>query len=276
MSRIINYCSGGLGNRLKPLSSCYAFAQLTGRKLGVLWKPTMRCQTNFHDLFKNDIELFDNDSLSELTSVEIYSERPYIIHDANLNNMRGLLKLSGQYEVKSLTTTPYITKSPDYENIIVYSNDYLAGCPKEYEKEYLKSLQPLDFIQDEINKFCKENEINKSIVGVHARGTDFEDGSDILGAYIRAIEGTSGRVFVCSDSLDYEKTLKSRFGDKVIFRKKQTYVSKNDPSRSWTNNVQTPKESVQESLIDLYILSRTNFKVYNQLSTFAHIALALG
>lgn len=274
MSRIINYCSGGLGNRLKPLSSCYAMTQLTGRKLGVLWKPTMRCQTNFHDLFKNDIELFDNDSLADLTSVEIYSERPYIVHDANLNNMRGLLKLSGQYNVRSLTETRYITKCQQ-ENIIVYSNDYLDGCPKDYEREYLKSLEPLDFIQEEIGKFCLENDISKKVTGVHVRGTDFESGGSILPSVISQMDQIEGRFFVCSDSLEYETALQQRFGDRVIFRKKSSYVYKANPGEGWTNNVQTPKESVQESLIDLYILSATNFKIYNPNSTFAHIALDL-
>jgi hypothetical protein len=274
MSRIINYCSGGLGNRLKPFSSCGVISQLTGRKLGVLWKPTMRCQTDFHDLFTNDVELFDSDSLGALNSVEIYSERPYIVHDANLNNMRGLLKLSGQYNVRSLPDTPHITKA-DIENVIVYSNDYLAGYSKEHTTSFLKTLDPLDFIKEEISKFCLDNGIGKSIIGVHVRGTDFENGGSVLPSIISQMEQFNGRFFVCSDSLEYETALQQRFGDRVIFRRKCSYVYKENSSAGWTNNVQTPKESVQESLIDLYILSMTDFRIYNPNSTFAHIALDL-
>lgn len=273
---VINYCSGGLGNRLKPLSSCYAIRMLTGRKVGIVWQPTMRCQTHFHDLFKNDINELDNEALANLNSAVIFTEKPYITHDANLNNVNGLLRLSEKCPVISLTESRYITKCYDTENIVIYSNDYIDGYHKEHCIDFLRSLQPLDFIQTEINKFCAENDISKQVIGVHARGTDFEAGGNQLKGCIDAMRDTPGRFFVCSDSLDYENEMKNEFGDRVIFRKKNSYVYKENPNSNWTNNVQTPKESVQESLIDLYILSKTNLQIYNRNSTFAHIALDLG
>jgi hypothetical protein len=269
--RIINWCSGGLGNRLKPLASCAVIAKKTNKKLGMLWLPTMRCQTHFSDLFKNEFEQFNNESFEHLTSAIIYTERPYISHDAGLNNIPGLLYMSHRYPVKPLSTTPEILTDASL-NTIVYSNDYLAGYDKNECINFLKSLEPLDFLKDEIENFCKENSIDKNTIGVHARGTDFEAGGEQLRGYIDAMRNISGRFFVCSDSRDYENALQSEFGDRVIFRKKSSYVYKENPSAGWTNNVQTPKESVQESLIDLYVLSRTNFQIYNANSTFAHIA----
>ena len=47
MKKIICYCSGGLGNRLKPIASCWAIANLTGRELVVVWEPTLRCMAPF-------------------------------------------------------------------------------------------------------------------------------------------------------------------------------------------------------------------------------------
>ena len=267
---IVNYCSGGLGNRLKPLASCGVISTDAKVNLGMFWQPTMRCQTHFNDLFKNQFQQFDDDTLGALGNVEIHTVPWYIDHDLGLNRFRSLKSLSVNFPIRELSANMDHT-----HNIVVYNNDWLPTVPQEESNKFLKTLQPLDFLQDEIEKFCKENAIDKSVIGVHARGTDFEDGSDILGGYIRAIESVTGRVFVCSDSLDYENTLKSRFGDRIIFRKKQSYVCKHNPCQSWVNNVQTPMASVQESLIDLYILSRTNFTIYNPSSTFAHVALAL-
>jgi hypothetical protein len=272
--RIINWCSGGLGNRLKPLASCAVIAKETGRKLGVMWQPTMRCQTHFHDLFKNDIEEFDNESIKQLDSVHIYTERPYISHDANLNNLNGLLTLSGRYDVSSLSETSNI-RSNRLNNIITYSNDYLAGYDHVACNNYLKELIPVDYVKDEVESFCRTHSIDKSFIGVHARGTDFEAGGNQLQTYLTHMASFNGKFFVCSDSLEYEQAIRSTFGDRVIFRQKRSYVYKENPGSSWTNNVQTPKESVLESLIDLYILSKTNLQIYNKNSTFAHLALAL-
>ncbi len=272
--RIINWASGGLGNRLLPLSSCAVIANETGRQLGVMWQPTMRCQTHFHDLFKNDIENFDNESIKQLDSVHIYTERPYISHDANLNNLNGLLTLSGRFEVSPLTETPNI-RSNRLNNIITYNNTYLNGYDQGACNNYLKELIPVDYVKEEVESFCRTHSIDKSFTGVHCRGTDFESGSSQIQSYLTTMSGFNGKFFVCSDSLDYEQAIKNTFGNRVIFRHKRSYVYKENPSSSWTNNVQTPKESVLESLIDLYILSKTNFQIYNKNSSFAHLALAL-
>ncbi|MCP4748729.1 MAG: glycosyltransferase [Desulfobacteraceae bacterium] len=45
---IICYCAGGLGNRLKPMASCWAISRLTGRRLKILWrKDDLRRQVGF-------------------------------------------------------------------------------------------------------------------------------------------------------------------------------------------------------------------------------------
>jgi hypothetical protein len=272
--KIINWCSGGLGNRLKPLASCAVIAKETGRQLGIMWQPTMRCQTHFHDLFKNDIEEFDNESIKQLDSVHIYTERPYISHDANLNNLNGLLTLSGRFDVSSLSETSNI-RSNRLNNIITYSNDYLAGYDQAACNNYLKELTPVDYIKEEVETFCRLHSIDKSFIGVHCRGTDFESGGSQLQSYMTHMAAFDGKFFVCSDSLEYEQAIKNTFGDRVVFRQKRSYVYKENPGNSWTNNVQTPKDSVLESLIDLYILAKTNFQIYNKNSTFAHLAFAL-
>lgn len=268
---IINYCSGGLGNRLKPLSSCYLVSKVTTRKLYMFWEPSVRCGANFKDLFKNDFTILDRQTFEKLDDTVIYTEAPYITHDANLNGYSGLLQLSQRSPVIPLCFTDTIV-SRACKAIIVYNNDVFNVNGLD-NKEFFKLLQPLDFIQDEIDNFTKFNSIDKNTIGVHVRGTDFNISVEY---YINQMhQYKTERFFVCSDSLEYEEAIKNIFGDRVVFRKKDNYVFKNNAG-SWVNNVQTPKESVQEALIDLYLLSKTDFKIYHPDSTFAHVAKLLG
>lgn len=274
--KIINYASGGLGNRIKPLATCAFIAKMTGRKLGTCWVPTMRCQTNFHDLFENEIELFDHTQLTQLSHASIYSERPYIDHDSSLNNNHGLKFLSQRFRVNPLSTTRNIIVDPS-PNIIVYNNDFLDGYQYSEVIKEIHGLIPLEPLRKKVDEFAKENGINRSVIGVHARGTDFEPGGITVNTYIEKMRMIDNnlRFFVCSDSIDYEQAIKAEFKDRVIFRRKDSYVYKENSNGSWQNNVQTPKESVQDSLVDLYLLARTNFKIFHQDSTFAHLAQIL-
>jgi hypothetical protein len=275
MKRIINWCSGGIGNRLRPLSTCFAISKETQRTLSMCWQPTMRCMTEFKDLFKNDIETLTYEDLSKLDNVSIYSEVAYIHHDAGLNNNSTLLDLMNRFGCKTLDQTVNI-RNDTADNIIVYDNNFFGNYDKSSEHEFLKSLIPIDIIQKNIDDFLLNHKIDKTWIGVHARGTDFEPGGVSVHAYVNEMVSynITQRFFVCSDSEEYEKYIK----ENVLaaeFYKKKSYVHKNNAAQGWVNNVMTPKESVQEALVDLYLLSKTDIKIYNKHSTFVEIAKLL-
>lgn len=275
MKRIINWCSGGIGNRLRPLATCYAISKETQRVLSMCWHPTMRCMAEFKDLFKNDIETLSYDDLSKLDNVSIYSEVSYIQHDASLNNNSTLLNLMNKFGCKSLGQTPDI-RNDTADNIIVYDNNFFGNYNKDTEKQFLKSLIPIDSIQKNIDEFLLNCKLDKSWIGVHARGTDFEPGGVSVHSYVNKMVSynINQRFFVCSDSEEYEKYIKDNVLSSEFYRKK-SYVYKNNNAQGWTNNVMTPKESVQEAVVDLYLLSKTEIKIYNGNSTFVEIAKLL-
>ena len=95
MGKIINWCSGGMGNRLRPLSTCYTIHKTYDRQLGYCWQPSPGCQAKFNDLFIKDDEWYDlsYDEITSLEDVSIYSEVEYIINDARLYNNNTLLNL---------------------------------------------------------------------------------------------------------------------------------------------------------------------------------------
>ena len=71
--------------------------------------------------------------------------------------------------------------------------------------------------------------------------------------------------------MEWEKYVKQTFPDNIIVREKNSFVEKYDINKGWINNVLTTEESVVEGLIDIYLLSKTNFLHYNSESTFAKI-----
>jgi hypothetical protein len=278
MKKIVNYCSGGLGNRLKPLASCYAISQLTGRKLETYWHPTMRCGGIFEKLFPNSgIENIEKDWLHTAKDAKIYSEQSYIDHDAGMNGNPQLQDLSRRFPVVSLSQSQQILND-QAETIIVYDNGFLGGIDEQKTNEFFKILKPNEKIQSEVARFCRENKIDKTVVGVHARGTDFEASGVNAEHYLNLIRShvKPGRKFLlCSDSQDYETTIKAAFPNNIIVREKSNYVTKAAQHYSWVNNVETPHESVEEALIDIYTLAKTSFLLYNNASTFAHLVLEL-
>lgn len=276
MKKIINYCSGGLGNRLKPLASCYAISQLTGRKLEMYWHPTMRCGGIFDKLFTNTIDNIEYDWLHSVTNAKIYSYQSYIDHDANLNGNNQLQTLSRKFPVVPLDRCHEILLD-DAETIIIYDNGFLPGINLAKTNEFFKLLNPVDEIKQAVSSFCKSNNINKTVIGVHARGTDFESSGVSAEHYLNMIRThvKPGRRFLlCSDSKEYEDYIQKALPGYIITIPKNNYVSKNGGG-SWTNNVLTPHDSVKDSLVDLYTLAETSFLLYNESSTFAHIVLEL-
>lgn len=277
MKYILNYCSGGLGNRLKPMSSCFDIAQKTNRSLGAMWYPTMRCGSYYKDLFENAIVEPNIDEIMNSNSVSIYSYMEWVNHDFNLNGNKDLMNLSNRYGVIPLDNIKNVLND-DKKYIIVYSNNFLNGFSQESEncKMFFKTLSPIEKIKHRVDEQVQKLNLNKSVIGVHARGTDFEPGGISVNTYIDKMNkiynyNKSVKFFVCSDSKHYEDVILTTFPRNVMLNQKQHWVYKATNNNTWVNNVQTPKSSVQESLVDMYLLSKTDFKIYHPDSTFAHV-----
>lgn len=257
---LIAYFSGGLGNRLRSLASCFSIAIETGRFFYIVWPETLRLQAPFSNLF-SPLPILPESSLPSLQNVEIYTPPGSHLYEKNLNNLNGLFQLSQFYPSYSLDTRAiYNSKA---QNIVIFANTFLSDIPKEKHKII---LQKHLHIKPEIKQAAESFPLLSDTIGVHARGTDFNVPKEY---YLEQMKQFSGPFFLCSDSLEYEQFLSSQFSN-VSVRQKRSYVSK-AVDGAWDNNVLTPTESVIESLIDLLILARTNLKVYHPRSSFAEL-----
>ncbi|MHA8108524.1 O-fucosyltransferase family protein [Aquirufa sp. A-Brett2-W8] len=270
MKYIISYCSGGIGNRLLPLSSCFELSHKLSRNLGLVWNKTDICHAEFNNLYSNEIKNFRLIDLDP-SEVSIYSNVDYIVGDMNMYKDPSLFNLYNKAGIKNLSQLNEVFEDQK-KYIIIYDNNLFLDFTDI--QSFLKFLEPVNKIKNVINDFVSLNNINYNVLGIHARGTDFVDDKlddylSIINDYIKA--DNNCRILFCSDSRTWEVKVKDTFPNNVIVRKKNGYSKKSNFFRGWSNNTHRSEASVIEGIVDIYLLSYTNLVVYNKHSTFAQM-----
>jgi hypothetical protein len=276
MKKLIIYCTGGLTNRVFPIASGINLARITGRELYVYWPLDNRCLANFNDLYDYDLKFVGETFLSglDVSNSEFHSEyQASVQNDYTMYNRTFLhdKMLGGKLHINNLNII-----NNESENILLVTNNFIK-CVTENENR--KSLVEMTFKKELLelsNKYIIENGIDKNTIGAHIRGTDLKQHNP-LGAYLNQIESRLSSdinqiIFVSSDDSEIESTVKDRFGDRVICRMRKKYVEKKNKNNSWLNNTNTTVEMMKDSIIDLIILSKTNFIIQSNGSTFTSYA----
>jgi hypothetical protein len=257
-----------LANRLKPLSSCFALAKKTNRRIGINWSVDSHCGARFDQLYSNRVDDFSLDWLQNQKSISLYADKNII----NNGWFKELNAIGEKFGIIPLAKAPQII-SEQSDVVIIYHNDYLEGCTAGECKEFFDWLCPTRGISDKIAEAKKHLNLDKSFVGVHARGSDFGGSMNIYLELMRKEYAQNRQVkfFVCSDSREYEEGLAKEFPHTYSY-KKRAYVSRLDEKDDWkSSNINRSSESVMEAVVDLYLLAATNFKIYNTYSSFAHV-----
>jgi hypothetical protein len=272
---IINYCSGGLGNRLIPLVSCMMFASAKQDELSIVWPQTPRCMAKFESLFENNIKQtsFLELEFLDLNDTVIYANYFDIVNDAQINNIQTFLKIA---DFIGCLPINQLNLNEQKRNIIIYHNTFLPLY--ENINSLLKELKIKDSIIHYVNEFISSNAIDTNVYGIHARSTDFVGSS--LDIYKNKIEeilnaDNNSKIYFCSDNPEWEEIVKKLYQNNIIIRTKEDNVHKINKNYSWINNAFTSELAVVEGLKDILILSKTNITFYNPNSTFALLAKRL-
>jgi ubiquinone/menaquinone biosynthesis C-methylase UbiE len=273
---LICYCAGSIGTRLGAIACADRIARRTNRRLTLLWLSSdPLCRIRFSSLFVNPIPRISDEELLNLPSCKVYAQIKEVADQAIISGgkaLRGAVKKWGSSELETLS----IDDSED--NIIIYDPSSKIPFENDDNENLLERLSPTIPIQNRIQEFTARFQINKKIMGVHARGTDFGIHAD---AYAQQIQkaithNPNQRFFVCSDERAYEQSLKAQFPEQVIVRTKSAWMQKRDASLPWAlGNVDTSVASVTDALIDLYLLAQTQFTIYHESSAFAKIGSLL-
>ena len=275
---IINYSTSGLGNRLRPLASCYAIAKQTKRELIIYWDNITPngCLAKWNELFENQIGEISLEEIKQLDDCALFTETDGVGHGYEREYQKfgrdALKQLSTKYPAYPKSSFNY---SFTNKNIIIYDNGFQPNVNIKDSHEFIRNLKPIKEIQDKIDYYTTKLNLSENVIGIHARGTDF---GDYLEQYMHAIqyilnENPSQQFFLSTEDPIYEENIKEKFGNNIICRKKDTYIIK-DNSKPWNdhNSFYITKEHAQEAVEDIFLLSKTNIQIFHPASTFCEIA----
>lgn len=273
----INY--GGLCNRINNLINSIYLSKCLQRSLVIYWPINQACNCRYDDLFENDYKIvYLSGQDQELVNYEDYIElfgdnctfykkswKDLSASNNGFSNIRSFDHFKNHSEL--LNDMRKVRK-----DVLVQSSRILPSIPP---LEMLKGLKQL-ILKKEINNsiiaFCENNNINKDVIGAHARQTDAAIIREDF--YVHKIDSflrkkNTQRMFFCSDSKELEIKIKETFGQRLIINPKDHYPVKLNDSCEWVTssqgvgkyNIFRSVNSVKEALIDLHLLGQTTFRV---------------
>ncbi len=273
--KIFIFCDGGLGNRLNSLIGGLVIAETYSLSPVVCWPENNWCGCSFDDLFENNFLIDNNDVFY------------FFKEDSNnlfLSITDNGIKLKNLFEpnVESIDQIRHTNV-----DIVYYHNKIPKNLNQEKVLAFAKQLKIKSSIINQANQFITAKSISRHTKGLHVRKTDFPNQLDSDRLFHDVSIDKNSNYFICSDDQDTEQQFCTL--PNVCALPKTSYVQKlNDGNwrqtttdtsgRIFDFNVDRPKQSVIEALVDLLILSRTTISVKNK-STFlswAHMYSTIG
>jgi hypothetical protein len=271
MKKLICYAAGGLANRVLPLASAIEYARESDRELLLFWPRDFRCDANFHNLYDEKIKTVD-ESFMNTVSAKYYVKDPTTI--SNDVRLYGRTFLQGKpTEYREPQHDPNVAK---FDTVVVCSNTFLDEVSISLSKQSLKRLEIKKRLKYSVESLSSSLGLNKDVLGMHVRGTDFGPPKNWQSDLANIVKGASKKIFICSDEKSVERSAKAMLPNNVIIRPGKKSVSMlNANLHSWQNNVYTSLESLEDAIIDIYLLAKTNMVSYNTNSSFARYAKIL-
>lgn len=259
---------GGLANRMRAIDSAITLAQDTHHELRIIWFKDKGLNCRFCDLFQPI-------TLSGV-SVKEADCSDYLLHDRprKKNFYFPYIFLNMQYDshIYEKETTDLFYQQFDFkkwaeEHQNVWIASYIYFYPVPVESERYRVFNPIPQLQQEIEK--RSVGFNLHTRGIHIRRTDHIDSinQSPTSLFIKRIKecittDANSLFYLATDSEEEKKTLTELFGKHI-----QT-----SPHKA---NRNTP-EGIQEGLIELYTLSRTQRIFGSSNSSFTEAAASLG
>jgi len=260
MRKITIFCGGGLCNRLcSLLGGLFIAKELSISYINLIWNGDTYCDCNFEKLFYfyfdklNDLSI-DFEKMIFLSHVERNDIKFFKVFKHNINSIKDIKLMDNDIVYNNNQIDDYIND----DSIIKILNTILIN------KEILKIVYD----------YCKINNIDKNVFGIHLRRTDNGNNIDDTQNKINKVKNTPNKkFFVCSDDPNTENLFKE-YKNVIIFPKTK-YVEKIDKDKDWYvdkpifhnyyYNIYRSEEAVIQGFIDLLILSRTNLDFMDSL-----------
>jgi hypothetical protein len=272
MNKLICYTGGGLCNRILPLISFIELSRIENRQLLLYWPTDRICESKFNDFFDNDIQIADLDFLNSLKNedTQFYCKRyDAVINEVKLYNRKFLSEKMKQNVLMIGEQDDFLIKN-NYKNILACSPIFL-NCIRLKENlnisDYLSIKK--DIVNDAYNVINELN-INKTIIGAHLRGSDFNKSFSYYENQIldSLRDNPNAKILISSSEQELENYIKKKFPYNIIIRNNKQFVKKYNSNLPWMNNLHINSDQIRDAIIDAIILSKTNFRIYDANSTF--------
>lgn len=229
---LIVQCDGGLCNRLNNVINGIYLSKLLGRKLYIWWDLNHACNCAFNKLFSNELNL---------NYKEVWSDD--FVYYSDFKDEEQLHQLNSYGEKKHRRTPHY----DDYERTYNRDNDgihvkwqqltdelkaiqsptlifsssviFAEIIPESEVLRILALLTPIPQLQEKISEQLKINRIDKSVVGIHIRRTDYGLLHDhhIVDFINKKLQlNKEQRFLICSDSQATENEFYKLYPDNII------------------------------------------------------------
>lgn len=258
---------GGLANRMKAIEALILLTEETGAESKAIWFKDQGLNCPFERLFR-PLKVSGLTLRNAVFTDYILNDRPrkknlYIPH------LFQKIRFNSCLHEDEVTQKAY--RDFDFPQWAVsHKKTYLSAClqfhPGERQNSF-KSFIPIPELLERIDERCKEFATNT--IGIHIRRTDniiaIEKSPTEL--FIRRMKeeieiDKEVRFYLASDSPEEKKRLTAIFGDRLITNWKP--VSRSTP------------EGVQDALVELYTLSRTQKIVGSYYSSYSETAAEIG
>jgi hypothetical protein len=166
----------GLANRLRTIADFYAICQETGRELVVSWQPSVECNARFEDLFDlkatskviSNFQVLNYDVLSSNTIQDEEVYRKLAIEAGISFYLQPRIPdffLDKDSKIYSSEVTFVLTK---FHGLVASES---KSCEEYLEKRsnFLRSLQPLDFLRKYVHDMKREYFAGHTMVSLHYR-----------------------------------------------------------------------------------------------------------
>lgn len=136
-------------------------------------------------------------------------------------------------------------------------------------------------IQERVDKFVSEQQLDKDTVGVHVRASGKKCYGDMQ-KFIRKLKAFNvekgiKRVFLCTDNAEIEELFKKEFSDSLVMQPKflpkikEGETGIHDLARD-SKDADLQKRLTDEAVIDMFALSKVTYLFYQFGSTFSEIS----
>jgi hypothetical protein len=268
-------CDGGLANRFNALVFALILRKKFGHAWRVAWPLNNWCGAALEDLLVPPLPVVDtplSHFRSQGTQLMLMQENQLDFPAERLHLHHGLQSFDAY--------RPFLEGN---EGIVYFNNLIPNWVPAQDIHEALRSLTLNESVLTRASNFCREQAIDRQVLGLHIRKTDFGNAVDDVQLFAQ-VQSSPRRHFVCSDDVEVNQRFatlphcavfpKSAFPQKREAAGGWQQWTSDSEGRSFPFNIERGAQAVVEGFIDLLILSRTEL-VPTSHSTFLAFARQL-